>query len=85
MRIHDEPHPETEAPTKQSGLGLGIIGMRERMSAMGGSLEAGPKSRGGWLVRAHIPHPWSLADPDADVAEHPAASSITDSTAKAEP
>ena len=64
---HDEPHPETEAPTKQSGLGLGIIGMRERMSALGGSLEAGPKSRGGWLVRAQIPYPRNVAD-----AEEPA-------------
>ena len=81
--LHEEAHPESEPPAKQPGLGLGIVGMRERMSAMGGSLEAGPKSRGGWLVRAQIPYPRSLADPDADVAEHPAASSITDSTAKA--
>ncbi|MCF2586546.1 histidine kinase [Brevibacterium sp. UCMA 11752] len=81
--LHEESHPDSEPPAKQPGLGLGIIGMRERMSAMGGSLEAGPKSRGGWLVRAQIPYPRSLADPDADVAEHPAASSITDSTAKA--
>ncbi|MGO2554671.1 MAG: sensor histidine kinase, partial [Brevibacterium aurantiacum] len=44
-----------------------IIGMRERMSALGGSLEAGPKSRGGWLVRAQIPYPRNVAD-----AEEPA-------------
>ena len=59
------------------GLGLGIVGMRERMSALGGSLEAGPKSRGGWLVRARIPYPRSTAEavgsePESPATEYPA-------------
>jgi signal transduction histidine kinase len=29
--------------------------MRERAAASGGTLEAGPRARGGWLVRAAIP------------------------------
>jgi hypothetical protein len=29
--------------------------MRERLSAVGGTLEAGPRARGGYLVRADIP------------------------------
>jgi signal transduction histidine kinase len=37
------------------GSGLGIIGMRERLAAVGGTLEAGPRARGGYLVRADIP------------------------------
>ncbi len=37
------------------GTGSGIIGMRERVTAVGGTLEAGPKPRGGFLVRACIP------------------------------
>ncbi|SMQ71165.1 Signal transduction histidine kinase [Agreia sp. VKM Ac-1783] len=37
------------------GSGLGIVGMRERLSAVGGTLEAGPRARGGYLVRADIP------------------------------
>ncbi|WP_235500742.1 sensor histidine kinase [Agreia sp. Leaf335] len=37
------------------GSGLGIVGMRERLSAVGGTLEAGPRTRGGYLVRADIP------------------------------
>ena len=57
------------------GLGLGIVGMRERMSALGGSLEAGPKSRGGWLVRARIPYPRRTAEagqtPGVTASEHP--------------
>lgn len=37
------------------GTGTGIIGMRERVTAVGGTLEAGPKPRGGYMVRASIP------------------------------
>ncbi|MFB8386281.1 sensor histidine kinase [Microbacterium sp. NPDC055910] len=35
--------------------GLGLVGMRERAAASGGTLEYGPRSRGGFLVRAHLP------------------------------
>ena len=38
-----------------AGTGMGIVGMRERVTAIGGTLEAGPKSRGGYLVRATMP------------------------------
>ncbi|WP_307859143.1 sensor histidine kinase [Herbiconiux sp. SYSU D00978] len=37
------------------GAGLGHVGMRERIAAVGGTLELGPRPRGGYLVRAHIP------------------------------
>ncbi|QIG39103.1 sensor histidine kinase [Microbacterium sp. 4R-513] len=35
--------------------GLGIVGMRERAAASGGSIEIGPRERGGFLVRLHVP------------------------------
>ncbi|WP_089155734.1 sensor histidine kinase [Micromonospora sp. NBS 11-29] len=35
--------------------GLGLIGMRERVTAHGGELEAGPRAGGGFRVRARIP------------------------------
>ena len=35
--------------------GLGLVGMRERAAASGGVLEAGPRARGGFLVRLRIP------------------------------
>lgn len=41
--------------------GLGLVGMRERAAASGGTLEAGPRQRGGFLVRATMPAP--VAEP----------------------
>lgn len=35
--------------------GLGLVGMRERALASGGELEAGPRPRGGFLVRLRVP------------------------------
>ncbi|RCW47128.1 signal transduction histidine kinase [Halopolyspora algeriensis] len=43
-------------PPLASG-GNGVIGMRERATAYGGSLQAGPGSSGGWRVHATIPVP----------------------------
>jgi signal transduction histidine kinase len=38
-----------------AGRGLGLIGMRERVTALGGRLQAGPRDGGGFRVRAEIP------------------------------
>lgn len=38
-----------------TGSGNGLRGMRERAVAAGGSLEAGPRAGGGWLVSASLP------------------------------
>ena len=35
--------------------GLGQLGMRERVTAAGGTIELGPRARGGYLVRARFP------------------------------
>ncbi len=37
--------------------GLGIVGMRERAAASGGTIEVRPRSRGGFLVRMRVPLP----------------------------
>ncbi|HET9080732.1 MAG TPA: sensor histidine kinase [Trebonia sp.] len=37
------------------GPGLGLTGMRERVSALGGRFQAGPRTPGGFRVRAEIP------------------------------
>ena len=40
---------------RDSGTGHGIVGMRERAEALGGSLSAGPAREGGFLVTASLP------------------------------
>jgi signal transduction histidine kinase len=42
-------------PRRTSSGGLGQLGMRERVDAVGGTLELGRRPRGGYLVRATIP------------------------------
>jgi signal transduction histidine kinase len=43
------------APRNTAGSGLGHVGMRERVDAVGGGIEIGPRARGGYLVRAWLP------------------------------
>jgi signal transduction histidine kinase len=38
-----------------SAPGLGQLGMRERAAVSGGTIEIGPRARGGYLVRARVP------------------------------
>jgi signal transduction histidine kinase len=47
--------PEPVGPDRQNWSGQGILGMRERARALGGSLEAGPRPGGGFRVRASLP------------------------------
>ena len=47
------PGPSNGA--RPSGPGLGLVGMRERVSALGGRLQAGPQHNGGFRVRAELP------------------------------
>lgn len=43
------------APIPSNGGGHGIAGMRERVTALGGSLTAGPRPEGGFAVTAILP------------------------------
>ena len=38
-----------------AGTGNWLLGMRERVAAMGGALQAGPRPDGGFRVRARLP------------------------------
>ena len=45
----------TPSPLAASGAGLGLAGMRERVAALGGTLDAGPQPDGGWRLLARLP------------------------------
>ncbi|WP_405164185.1 histidine kinase [Nocardia sp. NBC_01499] len=63
VSISDEgPMAEAVGRPDGSGSGLGLIGMRERVSLFGGRFEAGPQPAGGFAVTAYFP-----IDEDTDV------------------
>jgi len=52
--------PDTAGqPLGLTGTGRGLLGMRERVSAIGGRLSWGPSPTGGWFVAASLPQPVS--------------------------
>ena len=51
----DDDGEDTGAGARAAGPGLGLIGMRERVTALGGHLHAGPQDGGGFQVRAELP------------------------------
>ncbi|MGC1210847.1 MAG: sensor histidine kinase [Micromonospora sp.] len=51
--VVDDGPPAPTGPLRRSGYGL--IGMRERVGALGGKLSAGPRPGGGWSVSAALP------------------------------
>ena len=44
------------APSNGDGRGQGLIGIRERVSVVGGQVDAGPGETGGFIVKAHLPY-----------------------------
>jgi len=54
VEVADDGHG-ARAARDTNGSGLGHVGMRERVAAVGGRIEIGPRARGGFLVRAWLP------------------------------
>lgn len=51
--IDDDGAGATPAPAT-AGVGSGLVGMRERIHAYGGDVQAGPREPGGWQVSARL-------------------------------
>ncbi|GAA0459263.1 sensor histidine kinase [Streptomyces sp. NPDC046215] len=45
-----------DAPLESDGTGHGLVGMRERVRLVGGSLDTGPLAGGGYRVAARLPY-----------------------------
>jgi signal transduction histidine kinase len=54
--IDIEVADDGNGPIGSSGTGHGLTGIRERVSMFGGEVEAGPRSEGGYAVRARLPY-----------------------------
>ncbi len=54
VTVTDDGRPSSTS-TPSIGSGRGLIGMRERASAYGGVVEAGPHRDGGWRVHVTLP------------------------------
>lgn len=52
IRVDDDG---SATPTATPGPGVGLLGMSERVSALGGRLQAAPRSDGGFTVQAELP------------------------------
>ncbi|MDH6221957.1 signal transduction histidine kinase [Streptomyces pseudovenezuelae] len=50
-------NPPGTARTDTVGSGYGLVGLRERVTALGGHLSSGPAGAGAWRLAARIPHP----------------------------
>lgn len=62
-----------ELTQRSRGSGLGLQGMRERIGAVGGTVHAGRRERGGFIVRACVPNELASAHPRAAAAAAAAA------------
>lgn len=56
IAVGNAPPPDGDPPDPVApGGGHGLVGMRERVGRVGGSLSAGPSDDGGWRVEVELP------------------------------
>lgn len=55
VRVDDDGPASAAGGAAAGGSGSGLVGMRERAAALGGSAQAGPRGDGGFRVEARLP------------------------------
>jgi signal transduction histidine kinase len=63
VRIDDDGQARPDRPPVP---GVGLLGMRERVTALGGHFQAEPRAEGGFTVRAELPLSPATTPPPAD-------------------
>ncbi|MFF4270389.1 sensor histidine kinase [Streptomyces sp. NPDC001536] len=57
VSVTDDGRGGTQLPDAAHGGGFGLVGLKERVTALGGELTAGPRAGSGWEIRAAFPLP----------------------------
>ncbi|MCD7440442.1 sensor histidine kinase [Streptomyces lincolnensis] len=57
VTVSDDGRGGTQLPAAAHGGGFGLVGLTERVTALGGRLHTGPRAEHGWEVRAVFPTP----------------------------
>ncbi|MFF7159886.1 sensor histidine kinase [Streptomyces sp. NPDC008086] len=55
VSVADDGRGGTQLPAAAHGGGFGLVGLKERVTALGGELHTGPRAGAGWEVRAVLP------------------------------
>ncbi|MFF1304622.1 sensor histidine kinase [Streptomyces sp. NPDC058307] len=55
VTVSDDGRGGSLLPPAAHGGGFGLVGLKERVTALGGELQAGPRAEHGWEVRALLP------------------------------
>ncbi|MFF7520351.1 sensor histidine kinase [Streptomyces pseudovenezuelae] len=55
VTVSDDGRGGSQLPPAAHGGGFGLVGLKERVTALGGELHAGPRAGDGWEVRALFP------------------------------
>ncbi|HEU4424227.1 MAG TPA: histidine kinase [Pilimelia sp.] len=64
VRVADDGHPRSH----RRGHGFGLVGLTERVRAVGGRIQAGPGIGRGWVVDAALPLSRTAGVPDGSMA-----------------